>query len=149
MSDFLETTYDKFIFKVKKGLYYSRDDFWAEVRGDEAVVGICDFLQKVSGDVAYLETLETGAAIRQGDEAGRIETIKSTFGIIAPVSGTIIEVNPKMESAPHLINQEPYGTGWIYRIRLADWAGDQPTLLDPDSYMALMQEKIIQEMEKK
>lgn len=146
MNEFLETTYDKFIFRVKTGLYYSRDDFWVEIQGDQAVVGISDFLQKARGDVAFLETVEVNTAIRQGEEAGKIETIKATFGIIVPVSGKIAVINPEIESKPYLINQDPYGTGWIYRIQLTDWASDQAALLDPDSYMTLMHEKILQEM---
>lgn len=149
MSEYLETTHDKFIFKVKTGLLYSKDDFWVEIQGDQAVVGVSDFLQKVRGDVAFLETVEANSPIRQGEEAGKIETIKATFGIISPVSGTIIEINPEMESSPYLINQEPYGSGWIYRIQLTDWVGDQVALLQPQSYFELMKAKIIQETEKK
>ncbi len=146
MSEFLETTHDKFVFRVKTGLYYSRDDFWVEIQGDQAVMGVSDFLQKVRGDVAFLETMPMATEIRPGEEAGTIETIKATYGIIAPVTGKIIEINPEMESSPYLINQDPYGTGWIYRIQLHDRVRDQAELLNAESYMALMQEKIVQEM---
>ncbi|MDD2850806.1 MAG: hypothetical protein PHY09_02775 [Desulfuromonadaceae bacterium] len=149
MSEFLETTHDKFLFKVKTGILYSKDDFWVEIQGDQAVIGLSDFLQKVRGDVAFLETAEVNTVIRQGEEAGKIETIKATFGIISPVSGTIVAINPEMESSPYLINQEPYGAGWIYRIQLTDWTGDQTSLLQPEPYFELMKEKIIQETEKK
>lgn len=149
MSEFLETTHDKFLFKVKTGILYSKDDFWVEIQGDQAVIGLSDFLQKVRGDVAFLETADVNTVVRQGEEVGKIETIKATFGIISPVSGTIVEINPEMESSPYLINQEPYGAGWIYRIRLSDWAGDQTSLLQPEPYFELMKEKIIQETEKK
>jgi glycine cleavage system H protein len=149
MSEFLEAIHDKFVFKVKTGLLYSKDDFWVEIQGDQAVIGVSDFLQKVRGDVAFLETADLNSNVRQGEEAGKIETIKATFGIISPVCGTIVEVNPEMESSPYLINQEPYGSGWIYRIQLTDWANDRTNLLEPQPYLELMQEKIIQEMEKK
>jgi glycine cleavage system H protein len=149
MSEFLETTHDKFVFKVKIGLLYSKDDFWVEVQGDQAVIGISDFLQKVRGDVAFLETAAVNSVIQRGEEAGKIETIKATFGIISPVTGTIVEINPEIESSPYLINQEPYGTGWIYRIQLTDWASDQSALLQPQTYFELMKGKIIQETEKK
>lgn len=134
MNEYLETTHDKFVFKVKTGILYSKYDFWVEVHGDEAVIGITDFLQKVRGDVAFLETAEVNTSIKQGDEVGKIETIKATFGIVSPVTGTIIEINSEMESSPYLINQEPYSSGWIYRIQLADWANDQKALLEPQSY---------------
>lgn len=149
MSDFLETTHDKFVFKVKTGLLYSKDDFWVDIQGDQALIGVSDFIQKARGDVAFLETADQNSTVKQGEEAGKIETIKATFGIISPVSGTIVEVNPEMESSPYLINQEPYGSGWIYRIQLTDWANDQTALLEPQPYLELMQGKIIQEMAKK
>lgn len=149
MSEFLETTHDKFLFKVKTGLFYSRDDFWVKILDNNAVIGATDFLQKVRGDVAFLETANVNTTIRQGDEAGKIETIKATFDIISPVTGTIVEVNPQMESSPYLINQEPYGSGWIYRIQLTDWASDKAALLQPESYFELMKGKLIQETEKK
>jgi glycine cleavage system H protein len=149
MSEFLETTHDKFVFKVKTVLFYSRDDFWVDIQGDQAVIGLSDFLQKVRGDVAFLETADVNTVVRQGEEAGKIETIKATFGIISPVSGTIVAINPEMESSPFLINQDPYGSGWIYRVQLTDWENDRAKLLHPQPYFELMKEKIIQEMEKK
>lgn len=142
MSEFLETTHDKFIFRVKTGLYYSEDDFWAEVQGDQAVVGLSDYLQKVSGDVAFLETVPLNKNIRQGDAAGTVETMKSVVDLTMPVSGKIIEINPEIENKPEFINQDPYGTGWIYRIQLSAWPDDKNALHTAESYMELMKEKI-------
>ena len=82
MSEFLETTYDKFVFRVKQGYFYSRDDFWARVEDNLATVGVSDFLQKARGDVAFLETAEKETVVKQGQELGKIETIKATFGIL-------------------------------------------------------------------
>lgn len=149
MSDFLETTHDKFLFRVKTGIFYSRDDFWVEVQDDQAVVGVSDFLQKVRGDVAFLETAAVGTEIRREEEAGTVETIKATFGLRIPVSGTIIAVNPALEASPFFINQEPYGSGWIYRLRLSDWANDRAELLDAEGYLSLMKTKIAEELAKK
>jgi len=149
MGDFLETSYDKFIFKVKTGYLYSRDDFWASVEGNIAVIGVSDFLQKTRGDVAFLEAVDTGTEVKQDQEIGVIETIKATFGIMAPVSGKIIEVNPELEANPYLINQDPYGAGWIYRIELTDFESDKRNLLQDESYMKLMEEKIAVEVQKK
>ena len=145
MSEILETTHDKFIFRVKTGLYYSRDDYWADVQGDQAVVGITDYLQKVSGDVAFLDTAPLNTAIRQGDEAGTVESMKTVYGIIAPVSGNIIEINPHLEASPFLINQDPYETGWIYRVHLDNWEGDKALLLSAESYLELMKGKLARE----
>src|SRR4030042_3171848 len=87
MGEFLEAIYEKFIFKVKVGYLYSREEFWANFQDGAATVGLTDFLQKAKGDVAFLETVEPGTEVKQGQEIGKIETIKATLGIISPVSG--------------------------------------------------------------
>ncbi len=144
MTEFLEATYDKFVFKVKTDYLYNREDFWADVQGSQATVGVSDFLQKSKGDVAFLETVEPGTATERGQEIGKIETIKATFGIISPVSGKVVEVNPELESSAFLINQEPYGAGWIYKIELNSPDRDQKSLLQADAYFELMKEKLNQ-----
>jgi len=149
MGEFLETTYDKFVFKVKVGFFYSKEDFWASVEGNVALIGVSDFLQKARGDVAFLETAEAGTEVKQGQELGKIETIKATFGILSPVSGKVIEVNSDLESSSYLINEDPYGAGWIYRIALRNFDGDRGGLLSAESYFELVKEKIAEEMKKK
>ncbi len=149
MSEFLETTHDKFVFQVKVGYLYNRDDFWANVDGHTALIGVSDFLQKTKGDVAFLETVETGTEVKQSQELGKIETIKATFGILSPVTGKVIEVNQELEASSYLINEDPYGAGWIYRIELTDFEGDQKELLQAEDYMEIMKVKIAEEMEKK
>lgn len=149
MGEFLETTYDKFVFKVRKGYFYSRDDFWAGVDGSVASIGVSDFLQKSKGDVAFLETAEVGTTVSQGREIGKIETIKATFGILSPVSGKVIEVNPELDSSSYLINEDPYGAGWIYRIELSDLESDRKGLIEDGAYLELVKQKIAEEMKKK
>ncbi len=149
MAEFLETKYDKFVFTVKVGNLYSRQDFWASVEGDVATVGLTDLLQKSKGDVAFLETAEPGLMVKQGEELGKIETIKATFGIISPVTGKLVEVNPEMEASPYLINQDPYGEGWIYKIELTGLEKDRGELLDEHGYFELMKEKLQEEMNKR
>ena len=148
MDEFLETTFEKFIFKVKVGYRYSKEDFWADVRDHTATVGLTDFLQKSKGDVAFLETVEPGTTVNRGDEIGKIETIKATFGIIAPVTGAVVEVNPEMEASPYLINNDPYGAGWIYRIQLAELETDKGELLEASDYFELMKQNIAKEAKK-
>jgi glycine cleavage system H protein len=148
MDGFLETTYDKFILRVKTDCLYTRDDFWARVVGKLATVGIADFRQKTNGDVTVLETVPPGTAAKQGQELGIIETIKATAGIFSPVTGKVVEVNPQLAASPFLINDDPYGAGWIYRIELTDPEGDRAGLLDAAAYFALMKEKIAQEAKK-
>jgi len=149
MGEFLETRYDKFIFTVKIGYFYTKEDFWANVENHKAVVGVSDFLQKVKGDVVFLETIEPGTPIKQGQEIGKIETIKATFGILSPVSGKMVEVNSELESLPNLINEDPYNAGWIYRIELDDFEMNKKNLLQADAYFELMKEKVAEEGKKK
>jgi glycine cleavage system H protein len=149
MEGFLETTYDKFIFRVKEGYLYLKEDFWANIDGNSASVGISDFLQKSRGDVAFLETVEAGSEVRQGEGIGTIETIKATFAIIAPVTGRVMEINPKLEGSPYLLNEDPYGEGWIYKIELTRLEEDQKGLLSATDYLELMKAKIVEEMKKK
>jgi glycine cleavage system H protein len=148
VSEFLETTFEKFIFKVKVGYFYSQEEFWADLRDGSARVGLTDFLQKSKGDVAFLETVEPGTIVKRGDEIGKIETIKATFGIISPVSGKVAEVNPEMDASPYLINHDPYGAGWIYRIELSDPEGDEAQLMDAKEYFEIMKGKIAEEAKK-
>ena len=145
MAEFLETTYKKFIFRVKVGYLYSKEDFWADIRGKVATMGLADFLQKSKGDVAFLETVEPGTPANMGQELGKIETIKATLGIISPITGKVIRVNSELDTSPHLVNSDPYGAGWIYEIELADPEDSPRTLLDAESYMKLMKEKIEKE----
>jgi glycine cleavage system H protein len=148
MGEFLEATFEKFIFKVKVGYLYSREEFWANFQNGAATVGLTDFLQKAKGDVAFLETVEPGTEVKQGQEIGKIETIKATFGIISPVSGKIEEVNPEMDASPYLINHDPYGGGWIYRIELSNPEADKGQLLQASEYFENMKDKIAQEAKK-
>lgn len=148
MNEFLETTYDKFIFRVKTDCLYTRDDFWARIEGNVATVGVADFRQKANGDVAFLETVAPGTAAKQGQALGVIETIKATADILSPVTGKVVEANPKLEASPFLINQDPYGAGWIYRIELADPQSDRAGLLDAKTYFELLKQKVAVEAKK-
>ncbi len=148
MAEFLEHKYEKFIFRVKAGYFYSREEFWADIQGKTVIVGLTDFLQKAKGDVAFLETVEPGTEVKRGDEIGKIETIKATFSIISPVSGKISEVNPEMDASPHLINHDPYGAGWVYRLEASDPEGDKAQLMEANEYFQAMKDKIAREAKK-
>jgi glycine cleavage system H protein len=98
--------------------------------------------------VAFLETVEPGTEVKQGGEIGKIETIKATFGILSPVSGKVVEVNPEIDASPYLINQDPYGAGWIYRIELTNPEADKAALLEARDYFEMMKQKVAQEAKK-
>jgi glycine cleavage system H protein len=145
MSEFLETTFDKFIFTVKVGYLYTEDDYWVDILDSVATVGLTDYLQKSSGDVAFVEPVAPGKSVKKGEELGEIETIKVTLNLISPVTGRISEVNQELEAHPELINSDPYGAGWICRIELADPEGDKSRFLSAECYMELMKGKIERE----
>lgn len=142
MVEFLQTTFDKFIFKVRVGCLYTDDDYWVDIQGAVVTVGVTDYLQKSSGDVAFVEPSAAGKSVRKGEEMGEIETIKVTLNLISPVTGRVIEVNQQLEAHPELINSDPYGAGWISRIELADPAESIEGLLQAEAYMELMKVKI-------
>jgi len=148
MDDFLETTYDKFIFRVKKDCLYTKDEFWAAIKGRMATVGVTDFQQKSKGDVTILTTVATGRELKQGQAMGDMETIKATIDLISPVTGKVVEVNPALQDRPFLINDEPYGKGWLYRVELTNPEGDAGALLSANAYFEALKEKVVQEAKK-
>jgi glycine cleavage system H protein len=146
--EMLELTVDKFTFRVPKGLYYTDAGVWVRLEGEIARLGLSDFTQQRSGDMAFAEVKPVGTALEPGDEFAAVETIKVDIALPSPVSGVIVEVNPALEDAPELINQDPYGTGWLARVELAAWEADKVQLLDADAYYALIKEQAEEEVKK-
>jgi len=142
MAEFLQTTFDKFIFKVKTDYLYTDDDYWVDIQGSVATVGVTDYLQKSSGDVAFVEPAAVGKEVKKGDEVGEIETIKVTLNLISPVTGKVSEINQALEASPELVNSDPYGGGWICRIELADPQAAKEGLLQAEAYMELMKGRL-------
>ena len=138
MTDFLETTVDKFIFKVATDRLYNSEGVWAQAEGHLVRIGLSDFLQQRNGDVAFAEVKPAGTHVLQGDEVAVIETIKVNIALSSPVSGIVLEVNPDMEMAPEAINQDPFGKGWLALIEASSWNADQARLLEPAEYFAKM-----------
>ena len=138
MPEYLETTVDKFIFKVAADRYYSDEGIWALAEGNRIRIGMTDFLQQRSGDIAFAEIKPEGTALGVGDEVAIIETIKVNVSLTSPVSGTVVEVNPVMDLSPEVINQDPYGDGWLVVIEAGDWPKDRDNLLEPQAYFELM-----------
>ncbi len=117
MTDYLETTVDKFIFRVATDRLYNEEGVWAQEEGGQVRIGLSDFLQQRSGDVAFAEVKPESTELNFGEEVAVIETIKVDIGLSSPVSGIVVEVNPVMEDAPEAINQDPYGEGWLAVIQ--------------------------------
>ncbi len=121
MTEFLQTTVDKFTFRVAADRFYNSEGIWAKPEGQNIRIGLSDFLQQRSGDIAFAEVEPEGTYVAFGDEVAVIETIKVNIGLSSPVGGKIVEVNPDMESVPEVINQDPFENGWIAVIEASDW----------------------------
>ncbi len=141
MPDYLELTVDKFTFKVAVDRFYTADGFWALAQDNRIRIGLSDFLQQRSGDIAFADVQPEGTVLAAGDEAAAIETIKVNLDLKSPVAGTVARVNPLMATAPETINHDPYGEGWLYEIEAADWAVDRRNLLEPAAYFARMKQE--------
>jgi glycine cleavage system H protein len=148
MMEYLETSVDKFILKVATDYFYNGEGVWAKAEGDRIRIGLSDFLQQRSGDVAFAEIKPAGTELAFGDEVAVIETIKVNISLGSPVSGKIVEVNPDMEAAPEWINQDPYEKGWMALIEANDWPADQRRLLDAQAYFVQMKKEAEQEIKK-
>ena len=133
-----EVTIDKFTFLIPKDLSYSDEGIWARREGGRARLGLADFAQQRSGDIAFVRIKPVGTDLKPGDEFADLETVKVDVCFPSPVKGTIVEVNPSLESAAELINQDPYGKGWLAVVELADWERDRGRLLDAETYAALV-----------
>ncbi len=138
MSEYLEYTLDKFIFKVATDRFYNPEGVWAKADGDQITVGVSDFFQQHNGDVAFAEIMEAGTAVTPNTEFATIETIKVDIELPCPVNGKIITINEALEMEAELINQDPYGAGWLAIIEDADWTADQANLLTPEAYFEQM-----------
>ncbi len=146
--EMLKVTIDKFAFQVPVDRIYSDAGVWLKLEGSRARVGLSDFVQQSSGDVAFANVKPVGTKLKAGDDLAEIETVKVNVSIPAPVPGTIVEVNPRLVEAGELINQDPYGNGWLAIIELADWENDRGRLLGPEAYLALVKQQAEAEMKK-
>ena len=126
---------------VKTDRLYTRTDEWVKPEGDHAIVGITDYAQKQLQDITYVELPQPGVHVEKGEPVGTIESVKAAAEIYAPVPGEITESNTRLEDEPELVNQDPYGDGWIYRLKPSIPLGDAG-LLSPEKYAELIRERI-------
>jgi glycine cleavage system H protein len=151
MPEFLEKTVDKFTFRVATDRLYSPEGTWAlwpQGTPGRVRVGLTDFMQQRSGDVAFVSVKARGTRLAAGDDLAEMETIKVTLSLPAPVSGTVVEVNEALELNPEVLNQDPYGKGWLAVIEATRWDDERAGLLDPAGYFALMERQVEQELAK-
>ncbi len=137
---FLEATVDKFTLRVKKGLRYSRAHIWVEVGEQGCSLGITDYAQMKDGDIIFLELLPTGGVVEAGDPVALYETIKAALEVAAPFDCEVVEANRALNERPELMNEDPYGEGWVARVEPVN-RGDLEALLSPEEYFELMKEE--------
>jgi glycine cleavage system H protein len=116
-------------------LRYTKDHEWVSLAGDIATIGITDFAQRELGDIVYVEVETVGKTMEAGDVFGTVEAVKTVSDLFLPVSGTILELNPALAGAPELVNNDPYGAGWMVKIKVTT-AADVNNLMDAAAYEA-------------
>ncbi len=151
MPDVLETTVDKFTFKVATDRLYTREGLWVLRFAPEGVrvrVGVSDYLQRHHGDLAFASVKRAGTAIAAGEELAELETVKVNLSLPAPVSGTVVEANPALDETPEVVNRDPYGRGWLAVVEGTNLDAERGGLLDPAAYFAFMKQEAEEELKR-
>ncbi len=121
---------------IPENLLYSSDHEWVRIESGKAVIGITDYAQDALGDVVFVDLPNVGGVVSSGQSITEVESTKSVSDIYAPITGTIIEVNHDLVESPELLNEDPYGEGWICTIQFSD--DSMPDLLSPEQYGELI-----------
>lgn len=122
---------------IPQELKYTKDHEWIKITGSEALVGITDFAQKELGDIVYVEIETEGEVLGPGDVFGTVEAVKTVSDLFIPISGKVVEINSNLESAPEIVNTDPYGEGWMIKVEISD-TSEVDNLLSPDEYKDLI-----------
>ena len=117
-------------------LKYTKDHEWIKIEGTEATVGITDFAQRELGDIVFIDVATVGEVVDENDVFGTVEAVKTVSDLFMPLSGKILELNPQLDSAPELVNNDPYGEGWLIKVSLVQV--EQSGLLSADEYKSLI-----------
>lgn len=122
---------------IPENLLYTKDHEWLRTEGETGYVGITDFAQGELGDVVFVEIETVGETLNREEVFGTIEAVKTVSDLFMPVGGEVLEVNPALEESPDVVNKDPYGKGWMIRIKITDPA-ESGKLLTPEKYQALL-----------
>jgi glycine cleavage system H protein len=145
-TEYLVVTHDKFEFRIPVVDYlFNENDVWVRASDGVARVGISDYLQQKLTDISYFDPPKADGAVEQFGELGCVESSKAVFEIISPASGTVAAVNPAVIANPGLINEDPYGGGWLVEMKLTNWPQDQEMLIDPAAYAEVVKRKAAEE----
>jgi len=118
-------------------LKYTKEHEWVRIEGDEAIVGITDFAQRELGDIVYVEVETKGESLKKDEVFGTVEAVKTVSDLYMPISGEVLEVNSDLEDSPESVNDDPYGKGWMVKIRITD-KSELDNLLDASAYEQLV-----------
>ena len=148
MPEYLETTVDKFIFRVAADRFYSIDGIWAVevVDGARVRVGLSDYSQQRMGDAAFVHVKPPGTRLAVGNTFAEMESIKANSDLFSPVKGIISDINKSLDSTPEIVNQDPYDKGWLAEIAADDWKADRARLLKPAEYLSVIREQAEKEL---
>ena len=119
---------------VPEELVYSKEHEWIRVEGDLAIIGITDYAQNSLHEITFVELPETGTTVEANTECGLVESMKASSDIFTPVSGEIVEVNSELEDAPELVNEDPYGKGWMIKVKASNLDAEIKVLMDAKAY---------------
>ena len=120
-----------------ENLRYTKDHEWIKINGEEAIIGITDFAQRELGDIVYVEIETLGKELRSGEIFGTVEAVKTVSDLYLPVSGTVTEINPNLNTNPESVNNDPYGEGWMIKMKIAN-TSDLDQLLTAEVYQKLV-----------
>lgn len=123
--------------EIKSDLKYTKDHEWIQIEGNDAIIGITDYAQSELGDIVFVEIETIGDDLKKEEIFGSVEAVKTVSDLFAPLSGKIIEINEALEDNPELVNNDPYGEGWIIKMEIKDLS-EIEDLLDADSYKDLI-----------
>jgi glycine cleavage system H protein len=148
MIEYLETTVDKFIFKVATDRLYTSEGLWIKNEDSLVRIGVTDFFQQRNGDIAFVNLQPVGKVLAVTDEVASVETIKVNLSLSSPVTGKIVTVNQKVVTKPEIINQDPYSEGWMCELSVNNWAEESKKLLSPEQYFIVMKKEAEDEVKK-
>ena len=118
-------------------LKYTKDHEWVKIEGDTATVGITEFAQRELGDIVYVDITSVGKEVSKEDVFGTVEAVKTVSDLFMPVTGTVTDINPALDSQPELVNTDPYGEGWMVKMTIKD-ASEVSSLLSAEAYQSLI-----------
>ncbi len=124
---------------IPENLHYSKEHEWVKVEGDLVIIGITDFAQHSLHEITYVEVKDAGTNLEADEECGLVESMKASSDIFTPIAGEIVEVNTELEDAPEIVNEDPYGKGWMFKIKPKNLEVDLKPLMDALGYKSYIE----------